>query len=72
MSRSGNVWDNAVIESFFSTLKIERCYRRTYQTRDEARADVFAYVERFYNPIRRHSALGNLSPINFERINAVA
>ena len=67
MSRSGNVWDNAVMESFFSTLKTERTNRRHYATRDAARADVFDYIERFYNPIRRHSTLGNLSPIAFER-----
>jgi putative transposase len=66
MSRSGNVWDNAVMESFFSSLKTERTTRRTYQTRDEARADVFDYVERFYNPRRRHSTLGYLSPAEFE------
>ena len=66
MSRSGNVWDNAVMESFFSTLKTERTARRTYRTRDEARADVFDYVERFYNPRRRHSTLGYLSPVEFE------
>ncbi len=72
MSRSGNVWDNAVMESFFSTLKIERCHRRRYASRDEARADIFDYVERFYNPIRRHSTLGNQSPIAFERAGAVA
>jgi putative transposase len=67
MSRSGNVWDNAVMESFFSTMKIERCHRRHYATRQEARADIFDYIERFYNPTRRHSTLGNLSPIAFER-----
>lgn len=72
MSRSGNVWDNAVMESFFSTLKIERCHRAVYRTHDEARADVFNYIERFYNPIRRHSALGNQSPINYERMAGVA
>ena len=67
MSRSGNVWDNAVMESFFSTLKTERTNRRHYVTRNAARADIFDYIERFYNPIRRHSALGNLSPVEFER-----
>jgi putative transposase len=72
MSRSGNVWDNAVMESFFSTLKIERCHRQLYWTRDDARADIFAYIERFYNLTRRHSALGNQSPIDFERRQAVA
>src|SRR6266700_2313831 len=66
MSRSGNVWDNAAMESFFSSLKIERTARKTYQTRDEARADVFDYIERFYNPKRRHSTIGYLSPMEFE------
>lgn len=70
MSRSGNVWDNSVVESFFSTLKTERTNRRHYLTRNAARADVFDYIERFYNPIRRHSTLGNLSPVNFERAQA--
>lgn len=72
MSRSGQVWDNAVMESFFSTLKIERCHRRRYTSRDETRADIFDYVERFYNPIRRHSTLGNRSPMAYERAGAVA
>ena len=54
MSGAGNVWDNAVMESFFSSLKTEWTARRTYRTRDEARADVFDYVERFYNPRRQH------------------
>lgn len=67
LSRSGDVWDNAVMESFFSTLKTERTNRKHYGTRNAARADVFDYIERFYNPIRRHSTLGNLSPIAFER-----
>jgi putative transposase len=66
MSRSGNVWDNAAMESFFSSLKTERTAHRTYRTRDQARADVFDYVERFYNPKRRHSTLGYLSPMEFE------
>ena len=66
MSRSGNVWDNAAMESFFSSLKTERIRGRTYRTRDQARADVFDYIERFYNPIRRHSTIGYLSPILYE------
>jgi putative transposase len=66
MSRSGNVWDNAAMESFFSSLKTERTARRTYRTRDQARADVFDYLERFYNPRRRHSTLGYLAPMEFE------
>ena len=67
MSRSGNVWDNAAMVSFFSSLKSERCARRTYRTRNEARADVFDYIERFYNAVRRHSTIGYLSPVEFER-----
>jgi putative transposase len=67
MSRRGNCWDNAAIESFFSSLKTERTDRRRYRTRDEARADVFDYIEQFYNPRRRHSTLGYLSPAEFER-----
>ncbi|WP_453974011.1 IS3 family transposase [Amorphus sp. MBR-141] len=66
MSRSGNVWDNAAMESFFSSLKTERTARKVYRTRNDARADVFDYIERFYNPRRRHSTLGYLSPVEFE------
>jgi putative transposase len=66
MSRSGNVWDNAAMESFFSSLKMERTARKTYRTRDEAKADVFDYIERFYNLKRRHSTLGYVSPMEFE------
>jgi putative transposase len=69
MSRKGDCWDNAAIESFFSTLKTERTGRRRYASRDEARADVFDYIERFYNPRRRHSTLGQVSPDQFERAN---
>lgn len=67
MSRSGNCWDNAAMESFFSSLKIERVARKVYRTRDQAKADVFDYIERFYNPRRRHSTLGYLSPMEFEK-----
>jgi putative transposase len=66
MSRSGNVWDNAAMESFFSSLKTERTARKTYRTRDEAKADVFDYIECFYNPKRRHSTIGYKSPMEFE------
>ena len=66
LSRSGNVWDNAAMESFFSSLKTERTARKTYRSRDQARADVFDYIERFYNPRRRHSTLGYVSPVAFE------
>lgn len=67
MSRRGDCWDNAVIESFFSSLKMERTNRKRYRTRDEARSDVFDYIERFYNRRRRHSTLGNVSPEQFEK-----
>ena len=67
MSRSGNVWDNAAMESFFSSLKRERIRRRTYKTREEARQDVFDYVEMFYNPVRKQVRNGMLSPVEFER-----
>jgi len=66
MSRRGNCWDNAVAESFFSSLKKERIKKRVYKTRDLARADVFDYIEMFYNPIRRHTHLGGISPDAFE------
>ena len=67
MSRSGNVWDNAAMESFFSTLKTERTARKLYRSRNQARADIFDFIERFYNAKRRHSTIGYLSPIEFER-----
>ena len=67
MSRAGEVWDNSAMESFFSTLKIERVNRRgIYKTRKEAKADVFDYIECFYNPKRRHSTIGYVSPAVFE------
>ena len=72
MSRSGNVWDNATMESFFSSMKTERIGRKTYRTRNHAKADVFDYIERFYNPTRRHSTLGYLRPMDFERQAHVA
>jgi putative transposase len=68
MSRRGNCWDNAAMESFFSTLKTERLGRRQYCTRNELRADVFDYIERFYNPKRRHSTIGYISPVQFENL----
>ena len=67
MSRAGEVWDNSAMESFFSSLKTERTARKVYRSREQARADVFDYVERFYNPTRRHSTLGYVSPIEFEK-----
>jgi putative transposase len=67
MSRSGNVWDNAAMESFFSSLKTARIARKIYRTRNEAKADVFDYIERFYNTTRRHSTIGYVSPVELER-----
>lgn len=67
MSRVGNCYDNAPLESFFGTLKSELVYHRQYRTRAEAKRDIFAYIEGFYNRRRRHSALGYLSPDQFEK-----
>ncbi len=66
MSRRGNCHDNAVAESFFQLLKRERIRRRTYLTRDDARRDVFEYIEMFYNPTRKHTNNGMLSPVDYE------
>ncbi len=66
MSRSGDCWDNAVAESFFGTLKTELVHRSSWQTRQEARSDLYAYIEGFYNRQRIHSALGYQSPAEFE------
>ena len=66
MSSSGNCYDNACVESFFGLLKRERVNRVRYRTRDQARADVFDYIEVFYNRKRRHGYLGNISPDDFE------
>ncbi len=67
MSRTGECHDNAVMESFFSRMKDERISRRRYRSRDDARADTFDYIERFYNPRRRHSSLGGISPMEYEK-----
>jgi len=63
---SGNRYDNAAVKSFFGLLKRERVNRVRYRTRDEARADLFDYIEVFYNRKRRHGYLGNISPADFE------
>jgi putative transposase len=68
MSRSRNVW----AESFFSSLKTERTARKVYRTRNQARADVLDYIECFYNPQRRHSTIGYVSPMEFERVAAAS
>jgi hypothetical protein len=67
MSRSGNVRDNAAMQSFFSPLKTERTARKIHRTGNEARADVFDYIEQFYHATRRHSTIGYVSPVEFER-----
>jgi len=70
MSRSANCLDNAVAESFFSTLKNEQTVHERYRTRDEARAAIFDFIELFYNPVRHHSHLKGMSPIQFECLRA--
>jgi len=72
MSRKGNCWDNACLESFFGTLKRELVYHRRYATRNEATQDIFEYIEVFYNRRRRHSTLGYHSPAEYEARTAVA
>jgi putative transposase len=67
MSRRANCWDNAPAESFFSTLKVERIYQRHYLTKEQARVDIFHYIEGFYNRQRIHSKLGYTSPLEYER-----
>jgi transposase InsO family protein len=68
MSRAGNCYDNAAMESFFGTLKCELIHDRRYRTRAEARQDIFEYIEVFYNRKRRHSSLGYLSPVSYEEL----
>ena len=71
MSRKGDCWDNAVAESFFSTLKTELIQNRIYASHDEATASIGDYVDRFYNTRRRHSHLGCMSPIEFELMSQI-
>ena len=68
MSRRGNCYDNAVAESFFSSLKKERVKQKIYSTREDAKADIFDYIEVFYNRQRRHSHLNQMSPLAFEKL----
>ncbi len=72
LSRSGNVWDNAAMESFFSSLKTERTAGKVYRSRAAAKADVIDYIEQFYNPRRRHSTLGYVGPMDFEKQTRLA
>ena len=69
MSRRGNCWDNAVAESFFSSLKKERIKKRIYKNRDIAKAEIYDYIEMFYNRTRRHSHLSGVSPEAFEAVS---
>ncbi len=70
MSSTGSCYDNAVVESFFGLLKRERVNRVRYRTRDEARRDLFNYIEVFYNRKRRHGYCGNISPADYEKVSA--
>ena len=67
MSGVGQCWDNAPMESFFASLKKELIHHEDYQSRAEARASIFEYIELFYNPKRRHSSLGYVSPAEYEQ-----
>ena len=67
MSRRGNCWDNAVAEAFFSNWKSEQIKRKIYPSRAEAKAEIFEYIEGFYNRVRRHKHLNQLSPLEFEK-----
>lgn len=71
MSRKGDCWDNAPMESFFATLKKELIHQRRFRTRAEARREIFEYIEVFYNRERLHSSLGYVSPAEYERQLAV-
>ncbi|NPV54623.1 MAG: IS3 family transposase [Firmicutes bacterium] len=72
MSRKGNCYDNACMESFFHTLKVELVYLTRYRTRAEARQSIYEYIEFYYNRIRLHSALGYKSPCEYERESLAA
>ena len=69
MSRRGDCWDNAPLESFFASLKKELVHHENYATREQARASIFEYIEAFYNRVRRHSALGYVAPAEYERMH---
>ena len=67
MSRKGNCWDNAVAESFFKTLKVELVYHNKYETKQQAELSIFEYIETFYNTIRRHKQLNNLTILEYQK-----
>ena len=70
MSGKGNCYDNAMVETFFKTLKSELIWRTVYQSRNQAEIAIARYIDGFYNPVRRHSVLDYLSPAQFERLAA--
>lgn len=70
MSGNGNCFDNAIVETFFKTLKSELVWRTVFQSRAEATIAIGRYIDGFYNPVRRHSALNFISPLQFERLAA--
>ena len=72
MSRKANCYDNAVVESFFKTIKTELTRNRKFKTQDEAKSAIFEYIEIFYNRSRIHSSIGGLSPVQFEKMNNLA
>ena len=72
MSRKGNCWDNAVAESFFKTLKSDLVYQTYFYTKAQAKREIFEYIEFYYNRVRSHSYLGNVSPSKFEEMNLVS
>jgi putative transposase len=72
VSRCGDVWDSPAMESLFSSLEIERVHRKDYETRDQAKANVFDYVERFDHPYGRHSAIEFVCPADFEKRTELA
>jgi len=69
MSRRGNCHDNAVAESFFATFKKRVTKKKIYATREDARQEIFSFIEMFYNPVKRHSHTGGVSPVKFEEDN---
>jgi putative transposase len=72
MESIGDAYDNAMAESFFGTLQLELLDRRQWQTRQELTLAVFDYIEAFYNPERRHSSVGDLSPVDYEALHTAA
>jgi putative transposase len=72
MGSVGDAYDNAMAESFFATLECELLKRRRFKTQVEARHAIFRFIEGWYNPHRRHSSLGNISPVSYEKLTSTA